>query len=388
MEQKIFFKALSALLFFMYTAHAYSTVHHDKNYAVIKYPVIDLYGSATVPESVIPAATRNYAFCARIHQALFNECFQVVETSGDMVALSIPWAIYGYDDVGKPQCRYWAERKNLVMLDTISNHHTLQESIPHYAHKKNSITLKMPYTDTTGITYSVGTQFVCTHHQPDQKAFQVVYLDTQKISLRTMFVPHACAYKQNKQSLHQSRQQFVQLLTEFIGETAQQEDYNTVPYVWGGGSFTKPYSENFNEDRNGFHRAERETVPLSGYDCSLLVLRFARMAQLPYTFKTTAMLEKYGKKFTPKDTLQEGDLIWLQGHVVVITDLQNCLVTEAVGYENFYGKLQTLHLSELLKDINSWDDLLHAYYSNRSVMRLDKYGDDFKQSPVKIFKLF
>lgn len=380
--------ALSAIIFFIKTADANYNLHDFKKYALIKYPVIDLYGSANLPDTPIPAATRDSIVCPRIHQGLFNECFEVLEISGNMIALSIPWAVYGYDTHGKPLCRYWAERKNIIFIDAIPNHHELLPTIPQYAHKKNVITLKRPFTGPNGTRYSVGTQFVCAQDQHEPDAFHVMYLDTHIKSLKYFFIPRSHAFKSKKLSTAESRQDFIKLLTEFVDEIDQQTPYNTIPYVWGGGSFTRAYSDDFIEDAGRFHRKESETIPLCGYDCSLLVLRFAQIAQVPYNFKTTAMLEKYGKKFTPADTLQEGDLIWLQGHVVVITDIKNTLVTQAVGYENFVGKLHTIKLDQLLKKIHTWDDLLHAYYKKHQVMRLDKFGNNFKESPVKIFKLF
>ena len=111
------------------------------------------------------------------------------------------------------------------------------------------------------------------------------------------------------------------------------------------------------------------------------------MAGLPYTFKTTAMLEKYGKLFKRSDTIQNGDLIWIKGHVVIITDKDNNLVTEAAGYESSGGKVQTITIEKMFKDIYTLNDLLDAYYKKKLVTRLDRFGKDFKESPVKLFKL-
>jgi hypothetical protein len=388
-HQKIFV-ALSAISFVI------QLNAHLKNYALIKYPVVNLYNSSGgAGGKPLPAMTRNYAPCPRINQALFNETFQIAQRGPQTSSIIIPWAIYGYDSSGKPLNTYWVETKNLLILDTISQRELLQ-AIPHFAHKEDIIALKRPFTDSKGITYSVGTEFVCTKKQPQPHAYTVMRLNPQTNSLDELVIPKTIAYKQKKQTQQEARREFVKLLTEFVKDIAQQKppfdfaqgERNAIPYVWGGNSFTKAYSSEFTEDGTGFHRKEQETVPLSGYDCSMLFIRFAHMVGIPYNFKTTSMLEKYGKKFLPTDTLQEGDLIWFQGHVVVITDVKNNLITEASGYENFVGKLQTIKISQLIKDIKTWDDLINAYNSKRMVMRLDKFGNDFKESTVKIFKLF
>ncbi len=272
------------------------------------------------------------------------------------------------------------------MLDNVYPQYLLS-AIPHFADKKDTIILKRPFTDAQGNTYSVGTQFVGVKKQSEPNSFHVMRINTQTNSLDELVIPKSVAFRHKKLSAVESRKTFVRLLTDFIDAIAQQKTYNTIPYVWGGGSFTTAYSDNFVENGSGYHRTEKETTPLSGYDCSLLVLRFAQMAQVPYTCKTTAALEKYGNPFAATDMLQEGDLIWLQGHVAIITDIKNRMVTEAVGYENFLGKVRTVKLEQLLKNIVTWKDLIDAYTKKRSVMRLDKYGNDYKESPVKIFKL-
>ncbi|MBY0110150.1 MAG: hypothetical protein K2X90_03510 [Candidatus Babeliaceae bacterium] len=360
-------------------------IHAD--YGMIQQPVVDLYGSADgAAGKLLPAMSKNSEPCPRINQALFNETFQIAQWGSQATRIIIPWAIYGYDTWGKPLNSYWVETKNLFIVDEKYPHH-LRCAIPHFADKKDIVTLKRPFTDIRGNTYSVGTQFVCLKKQSESNCYSVMRLNTQTNSLEKLAIPKSMAFRFRKLSVVESRKVFVTLLTDFIQDISRHKPYTIIPYVWGGGSFTTGYSDNFFEDVSGYHRIEKETVPLSGYDCSLLVLRFAHMAQVPYIFKTTATLEKFGKPFTETDTLEEGDLIWLQGHVVVITDIKNKMVTEAVGYENFLGKVRTVKLEQLLKNISTWDDLIDSYSNKRTVIRLDKFGNDYKESPVKIFKL-
>jgi hypothetical protein len=390
MGQQNFFMAFCAIVSGMHI----NAQNSLKNYGIITSPVVDLYNSAAAqsmpPSSYpLPAMTRNYdyTFCARINQALFNETFEITHQGPETSSIVIPWAVYDYDKSGKPLNTYWIKTKDILRLNKLAEHKELLQAIPHFASQDDIILLKRPFTDSAGITYSVGTEFVCTQKQPSRDFYTVMYLRDTAKSLHTLQIPHKLAFKRKKQPLAQARKEFVKLLTQFVSDIAHNDPYNAIAYVWGGNSFLWAYTNKFIENKTGFHRTEHKDRPLCGYDCSLLVLRFAHMAGVPYYFKTTSMLEKYGRKFLDSDALEEGDLIWFKGHVVVITDLKNCLVTEAAGYENFVGKCQTIPLCKLIRNINTWDDLIKAYKEQRVVTRLDAHGNTFKESPVKIFKL-
>lgn len=372
------YKAVLSLIVIVSLGTLNGTIKKSKKYALIRYPVVDLFGSPTIPTTVA-AATRTPVSCPRINQALFNEVFEIEQTQGQATALIIPWARYGYDAHGKAQARYWVSNNDIIHLSEICIPH-FHNALPLF--NNNAITLKKPLA-INGVTYSVGTQFVRTFNDtPD--TFSIKYIDSSAKNIQYCAIPRSAVLEA---SARPSRKEFVRVLTEFIKDT-QSQNPNVIPYVWGGSSFLRPYSSNYTEDAQGFHRTETETVPLAGYDCSNLALRFAHMTNIPYYFKTTAALEKYGKKLTKHDTLQEGDLIWLQGHVAIITDLTHTLITESSGYENSVGKIRIVKLSEFLKNINTWDDLLKAYRNNTIVVRLDGQGNDYKESPVKIFKLY
>lgn len=347
-----------------------------ENYALLCHPVADLYSSSHIPKKSCPAVTKG--LCARINQALFNELYPIIETKNNATRIAIPWAVYGYDAQGTPQNSYWVANKDILRGSILKNN--IYKTIPALHNKQNIVTLKRPFTSPEGITYSIGTQFVSTDTDT------LIYYDPKTSSIKEFALPEQAIIRQD--TTLTPREKLVHLLTEFVSETSEQPDKNTIAYIWGGSSFTHAYSPEFTQDNNGFHRIPQETGPLSGYDCSNLLLRFAHMAGVPYYFKTTAMLEKHGKKFGKHDHLEAGDLIWMQGHVVIITDIQNMLVTESCGYENFVGKVRTIKLSELLENMHSWKDLLKAYRKKETVTRLDAHGNKYKETPVKIFKLF
>lgn len=312
------------------------------DYAYIHKPVVDLFSSSDIPhgEIAIAPASPTSPYPPRINQALFNELYEIIKKEKNATRIRIPWAIYGYDATSNPQDAYWIRNSDFILINKNTQENVLS-TIPALSDEKNIITLKRPFTDQTGTTYSIGTQFI----------------DTQNIPREYIFEP---ARNVNK------RTQFVRLITELA-------NYNQpIHYVWGGSSFIN----------------NTQSKPYTGYDCSNLIVRFARMTEIPYYFKTTTMLEKYGKPFTSHDALEIGDLIWLQGHVIIITDIDKVLVTESSGYFNNVGKLRTEKLSCVLKDMNSWDDLIRAYRGKKEIVRLDGNGQPYNLSRVKIFKLF
>ncbi len=343
-----------------------------QEYAWISVPVADLFNSHNGQETEL-ASCKKAALCTRINQALFNECYRIEKKGERRSAISIPWAVYGYEADGKPQNSYWIDNEN---FETVSPEKPTNFLIP-TLHRPKTVTLLQPFTDAQGNKFSLGTEFVTN------KAGQIIYQSptTKKITRIDLTTLKTTPYRASG-----SRKQFINLLTQFVDEHNKQN--KTIAYVWGGSSFTHAYSSAYTQDANGFYRTDRTSQqPLSGYDCSNLLLRFTHIAQVPYIFKTTAMLEKYGKPLRNQDSLQEGDLIWLQGHVVIITSLKHHLVTESCGYDLGVGKVRTIKLNKLLQDINTWTDLVHAYKKQRIVTRLDAQGNPGKQTPVKLFKL-
>lgn len=372
--KQFYYSSISMILIF-----SVFLIHAEKRYAVIKKPVIDLFGSHTLQKEIIPAATQG-SICTRINQALFNEAFEIVHTDSKMTSIIIPWAIYGYDTTGKAQNRYWARTRDIKILSDTKNAPGLL-SLPSFQRPEDVVTLIRPFTNARGVTYSIGTQFVRSCKQPYKKTIRVHHTHG------TYDIPTKKVLEYKKYTSQEARKMFVELIRRLIEETSNQSNANTIPYVWGGSSFTKPYSSTFTKINDTYHRKERETIPLCGYDCSALVLRFAHMLNIPYVLKTTAALEKYGKPLLPGDQLQVGDLIWLQGHVAFVADVQNNLIIESSGYSNKVGKVRLVPLNQFLKTIHTFEDLLRAYHNKEIVVRLNNDRSDFKESPVKIFKL-
>ncbi len=357
----------------------------ERSYGFIRYPIVDLFMCAEQVKKELPASAKNYTACPRVNQGLFNEVFEIDFYSSHVCSIIIPWAIYGYNAQGQPQNRYWIARKDLILLsDLPSNKLNL---LPQFHNQEKIISIKQPFISSSGTIYSVGTCFVYTNQDKSSVTLKYLNSDTLAIEYQPIARDHCIFYDEN--SLVDRRRLFVQLITGLVDALQNNDIANTIPYVWGGSGFTRGYCAGYHNINGRFYRIDQKsTESIGGYDCSNLVLRFAHMANLPYFFKTTAMLEKYGKKFKATNVLEEGDLIWLEGHVAIITDLDNKLITESCGYENGVGKVRTIKLGEFLKDIQSWQDLLDAHFHSKKVIRLDVHGTAYKESLIKIFKLF
>ncbi len=70
----------------------------------------------------------------------------------------------------------------------------------------------------------------------------------------------------------------------------------------------------------------------SGYDCSEFVMRMAKIAGVDFPWKTTTAIERSRRALDSQDLLEEGDLIWVQGHVMVVSNIERNEIIESRGY--------------------------------------------------------
>lgn len=358
------------------------TVSATKQYALVKVPVADLFGTTFSTQKIPPYHGKRSTL--RINQALFNDVVEVTERNTPASTIKVSWAVYDYDTAGNPENSYTIATKNLLFLTPKRLAH-LKAYLPAFADKKKIVTLTRPFTHQH-TTFSVGTEFVLAPEQPYTDSLRVVYTNPRALIPHYTDIPRNHCLVYHEYTHKERRALFVQLIKQLVAQA--EEAGGVIPYVWGGSSYTKAYRDEFTQDAQGaYQRIEHETNPISGYDCSNLILRCAHMAGLPYYFKTTGILEKFGTPLKPQDVLQDGDIIWMQGHVSVIIDTKNNLIAEAAGYENKVGKVRIVQLAAFIKDITTFDQLRNAYTQKKNIVRLDVNGNTYKQTPVKLFKL-
>lgn len=393
---------------------------HSANKAVVIVPVADVVGSPIKHFALAPTVKESYesmGICGapnsssvgspRIHQLLFNEIVDIVtdeqtlETS-DEVCIRFEGAFFITTQDSNPNHLYWTQKKNLLTLKkmkhrklNLSNIPTpLNFNNPYALNEQPIIVLIRPFVDTvTKQTYSAGTRFVYHADEANSSFYKVPVFDRLTTSFKTTYIPMSHAQIVAPQSKEESTACFVNLLQRWAHESP-----NKIPYVWGGCSFTcadSPYDYQLvpkkikkNKKCMIFERSNYKHYPLTGFDCAGIILRAAQACGIPYFFKNTYTLAHFLDKLKPEDVLKEGDIIWIPGHVMVVSDIKNNLLIEARGYSHNYGIVQEIELSKVFKGINSYQQLVDAHTARTTLTRLNRAGDNIEFiSHFKLLKL-
>jgi len=163
-----------------------------------------------------------------------------------------------------------------------------------------------------------------------------------------------------------------------------------IPYVWGGCSFVNIYTTDFkkhelNNNLSYYARDEIKSCPKNGCDCSGLIARVAQACGIPYFFKNTTTMVTKLEALQKTDILQDGDLMWMPGHVLAVASVKDNTIIEARSYGSGFGKIHELPLNQVFKNINSYDDLLRSYFANKPLGLLNK--DKEVKSTLTSYKL-
>jgi hypothetical protein len=363
---------LSLFLISFFSSYAASFPYET---AVIIGPVIDMNNSFPAPNN--PCASPESKPCPRAHQGLYNEIVYCVEEYDDQSKICCPGIIYGYDADQKSLNSFWTYSKHIRKCKDLSS--KVLQSIPHheYGHE-SSIVLTYPYNE-----FSVGTRFKRLPSYDTDTAYAIVRADYGNSQVISDFIPRENAIIETKNNHQVARKLFVKIINDILDKVTHSNFNQVIGYVWGGSSFVHTYvAQNFYEQDGTWHRRGIKD-PYSGYDCSELVWRMARIAGLYFPWKNTKTIEQSCKQLASKDQLEEGDLIWMPGHVMIISSIERNEIIEARGYANGYGCVHRLKLNECFEDIETYQELLNYYFEQKSVMLKDKIGRTTK----KVFKI-
>lgn len=390
---------------------------HSVHKAVVIVPVADILGSpikhfglgSNISDSyesmgICGAPNQSSVGSPRIHQLLFNE---MVEILTDEQALEEAEEVcIRFDGVFFITCHdstknhlYWTQKKNLLTLKKMKLRKLNLDNIPEQLNFKMPTTtinnpiivLRRPFFDpVTKQTFSAGTRFVYDPTQNNNSSFKVSIFDRLTTSFKTSYIPYSHAHILSFQSKEESIACFVNLLQQWSREYPDK-----IPYVWGGCSFVatdNPFDYQLitkttkrNKKYPLYERGHYNQTPLAGFDCAGLILRAAQICGIPYFYKNTYTLAHFLDPLGQQDTLKEGDLIWIPGHVMVISDIPNNLLIEARGYSHDYGIVHEIELSKVFKDIQTYQQLVNAYHNHRSLIRLNRGGNEIES--IKKFKL-
>lgn len=377
--------------------------------ALVMVPVADIIGNPVSTFNLAPTTQESYEKfsisggpgnsslqCPRIHQLLFNETVDIVSEQGDEVAIHITSAYFITHTNHKPQTLYWTLKKNLISYEKLERKKLPLSYIPPTRDFNNKnpqesahiIGLLQPFYDAnTQQTFSAGTQFVYDLQKSTASHFFVYIFDKATTMFTTNLIPRADALIIEAKNNTDAIALFVQILKRWA-HSAQ----GVIPYVWGGCSFSSTCNAKVTQKSTGdtatntslYHRSDCSS-PYNGYDCTGLILRAAQLAGIPYFYKNSYTLAHYLKIVTALSALNIGDIIWIPGHVMVISSLHPALLIEARGYPHGYGIVHEIALEKVFKGIKSYAQLMYAFNKQKPLIRLNKKGQEMEK--IKRFKV-
>lgn len=345
-------------------------------------PVEDLYRS-------LPFSPEAGPVCPRIHQFIFNEVGHHLDTTpdGSEVLIEFPH-LYHQNERGERQNTFWMLAKNVLPLDLIRKKlgnlsgipEPIQSSKPEDPRRFDHIlTLILPWTHSvSGIMYSAGTRFKRAAHLDTNSSYGIYFLNATELTLTAALVPREIALVDYPHNKTDAKKLFVEILKKWAMLAS-----GKIAYVWGGCSILETYPENV------FYRAKvmkgndtlecwerpHAAAPHGGCDCSGLVLRAAQIAGLPYFCKNTKTI---GATLKECNAIEAGDLILLPRHVIVMSDILNPAIVQAVSYSSGYGVVHEKPLHSIFENIHTYAELYHAWKNKLPLTLKNKKGGHLK----------
>jgi len=311
---------------------------------------------------------------SRIHQIVFNELVTVRELKGDQAHIELPGVVYENNVTTALQATAWVAAETLLCLSPKGN---LIQHIPEPLSTDkqqflksliNTVVLTQPHHDeTTGLTFSLGTRFrhVATH----QDSYEVDCFDPASKQVATITLPKDVSYKYEPLNPTAQRDLFVRLVTSWA-----HAPQGFIPYVHGGTSATEFLTaQNFRSCTfagcAGFDW--NSTRPRTGLDCSGLIVRAAQIVGIPFFYKNSITM---ARRLKETSSPQPGDIIWIPGHVMVISSLKPARLIEARGYPSGFGLIQEIPLSQVFQGVETFDQLVAGIPHKKPLNRLKKDG--------------
>ncbi|HZW61309.1 MAG TPA: hypothetical protein VFF04_03720 [Candidatus Babeliales bacterium] len=376
------------------TLFYYSSTIAKTALAFVAVPIADLVGQplqtpktrAKKAYQAIPLCGGNinpFVSCQRMHQLIFNEVVEILDTKNDEVLIKVPHVFYvtTADKQSKQQC-FWTLKENLFTFNELEKLGLKTDAIPRAITEQSNqpiITLIEPlYDQKTDLMFSVGTRFVYDPSQSNSKQYCALAFDKKHFKFLTLVIPRKMCIIPAKTQKERIKQ-CIELIRSWI-----HYDSGYIPYVWGGCSFTTTCTQpKFIERKTWVGSTETsyfeipgyDYYPKPGFDCSNLILRAAQCVGLPYYYKNTVTIEEFVPALKKDEPIDLGDLILVRGHVMMVSDTKHNMLIEARSYPHGYGKVQEVPLAEVFEGISTYPQLRQAYLEKRPVQRKDINGN-------------
>lgn len=351
--------------------------------AVIKVPVVDCFCFSMPDDFPGPPVTtdddirkKNPREC----QLLFNEVVEVLESKGNYILVELPSSLCYHKEHNRIEREVWIVHTSVMPLSALEKKGisacippSIYFSFTSLAHcSENIVTLTMPFDDPiTKQYYSAGTRFVRTAQLDTPESYAVLVFNSQLMKEQTTWIPQSSAHLYIEKSPEELIDDFVALVQKW----AHQEP-EWLAYVWGGSSFV------YLVDSKEIHPG---TI-YCGYDCSGLIMRAAQIVGIPYYLRDSTTINHSLKPIDNNQMPRKGDIIWFRGHVMIISSVENNLLTQARGYGSGYGRLYEASLNTMFKGINTYADLMAAYKNHQPLQLLHRDGSESRE--IQEFKIF
>ena len=69
-----------------------------------------------------------------------------------------------------------------------------------------------------------------------------------------------------------------------------------------------------------------------------------------------------------------GDILWIPGHVMIVSNKDNDELIEAAGYHKDYGEVHMLPLSKVFANITTYQQLKEFFLDEKTINILHKNG--------------
>ncbi|NGX31350.1 MAG: hypothetical protein K940chlam8_00717 [Chlamydiae bacterium] len=357
--------------------------------AIVIVPFSDVLGTSPIAQSQkyvtqryqnLPCSTSQQSKWDRAHQVLFQQIVIVKKENAHEVFIEIPHLLIQKAPHQKPfNLQGWMKKTDLLFLDELSqNALAFLPDIDHMLTqdtKRPTLCLRQPYTlKETKLTLSAATHLIIA------KEFKTNYLcyviDSTKKGFSVAIIPKSIALISPKND----RKKQLEIFHQLIKLWAHPKD-GFIPYVLGGSSITTFQKSGFNKKtlktkEKVTHVYDRtfKTPVKSGLDCSTLIYLAARCARLPYFAKNTTTAFYQLNRVNQATPVKKGDVIFIPGHVMVISSVEPLRIIQSRGYSSGVGHVTENLAQDFLYNIKTVNDLKNAFLKNKPLVYKNSKG--------------